>query len=408
MANNSSPPLTCGDERDLALPDLDHRSRRYLRRAGLWHLSTLPRLKKCGCCRTGATVALRLVGDVAGFAGLQSCGSVWVCPVCSAKIAARRRLEIQAAIAAWLAVGGRVAFSTFTMRHHAGHGLVRLWDALSGSWGSVTSGRSWQLTCARFELLGWLRLTEVTHGRNGWHVHIHALLFLPARTTSLDVVKLHSWMFGRWDRALRRRGFDAVAAAQDSHLIDAQALEAVADYFAKNTDTGGPVPGGDGRPAGGGSGAAAGGPAVAGTAADAVALEFTRSHTKGVRSSLSTAPPFTLLDRIFGEGDADALDLWHEWEKGSKGRRQLGWSALLRERLGLLEEKSDEDIAGEELGSSDDTLVLITGEGWARMIREPVLIPALLTVTDAGGLVAALDFLQRHRIAYEMPGEGVT
>ena len=40
--------------------------------------------------------------------GLQTCGSVWVCPVCGAKVVERRRGEIQQAMAMHRACGGEV------------------------------------------------------------------------------------------------------------------------------------------------------------------------------------------------------------------------------------------------------------------------------------------------------------
>lgn len=404
-ANNSSPPLTCDDDRDLgALDPSDHRSRRYLRRAGLWLLTDVPRLGKCGrCCRSDEGVSLRLVDGSAGFAGLVSCGSVWVCPVCSAKIAARRQIEIQAAITAWYVLGGRVAFTTLTMRHRKGQGLGTLWDAVAGAWGSVTSGKSWNLARARAGLAGWLRLVEVTHGLNGWHVHIHALLFLPAGFTAEDLEEFHGWLTGRWFRALDRRGFSAVPDAQLSRLLDLAAVDAVADYFTKGTDAAGVVPGespgSDPARKRSGAGRAADGPR--GDAASGLSLEFTRSHTKGVRSAASTAPPFTLLDAVFLEGDADALDLWHEWESGSHGRRQLGWSKGLRDLLGLGSEDDDETIASEEVGSSDDDLVRIPLDTWRRLTKRPALIPLLLNVTEAAGLSGARTFLDSHGLAYE-------
>jgi hypothetical protein len=48
------------------------------------------------------------------YSGLQTCGSVWACPVCSAKIAERRRVEIMAAMAAHKAAGGWVNLLTLT------------------------------------------------------------------------------------------------------------------------------------------------------------------------------------------------------------------------------------------------------------------------------------------------------
>lgn len=48
------------------------------------------------------------------YTGLQTCGSVWACPVCASKIAERRRLEIQQAMAAHQEQGGAVNLLTLT------------------------------------------------------------------------------------------------------------------------------------------------------------------------------------------------------------------------------------------------------------------------------------------------------
>ena len=48
----------------------------------------------------------------ASYAGLQTCGSVWACPVCAAKIAERRRAEVVAAMAAHMADGGGMLLLT--------------------------------------------------------------------------------------------------------------------------------------------------------------------------------------------------------------------------------------------------------------------------------------------------------
>jgi hypothetical protein len=405
IANNSSPALTCDDERAIGqLEASDYRSSRYLRRAGLWRLSSLPRLRCCGCRRASADsdVVLRSVDGVAGLAGLQSCGSVWVCPVCSAKIAARRALEVQAAVTAWYVLGGRVGFTTLTMRHHQGQGLISLWDGISGAWGFLTSGKSWQLARDRAGLLGWLRLVEVTHGRNGWHVHVHALLFLQADTDAAGLALFHDWAVARWARGLARRGFTCSPAGQFSKVLDLDALEQIADYFAKHTDAGQGLPGSGGRKP------EAAPPEPGGPDARSIALEFTRSASKVARSALGTSSPFSLLDAVFVDGDADSLDLWHEWERGSKGRRQLTWSQGIREVLGLAaDDQEDEEIAAEEMGSSDDDLIRIPSDSWGILVSRPVLIPRLLTATEVGGLAGARAFLDSHGIPYLLAGEGV-
>ncbi|RYF42549.1 MAG: hypothetical protein EOO38_19610, partial [Cytophagaceae bacterium] len=57
------------------------------------------------------------------YSGLQTCGSVWACPVCSAKIAERRRVEIIAAMAAHKAAGGCMHLLTLTAPHQRSDAL---------------------------------------------------------------------------------------------------------------------------------------------------------------------------------------------------------------------------------------------------------------------------------------------
>ena len=53
----------------------------------------------------------------ASYGGLQTCGSVWMCPVCGAKVVERRRGEIQQAMAMHRACGGEVHLLTLTVPH---------------------------------------------------------------------------------------------------------------------------------------------------------------------------------------------------------------------------------------------------------------------------------------------------
>ena len=50
----------------------------------------------------------------AHYSGLQTCGSVWSCPICAAKITERRRLEVQDAINQHRQAGGEVQLLTLT------------------------------------------------------------------------------------------------------------------------------------------------------------------------------------------------------------------------------------------------------------------------------------------------------
>jgi hypothetical protein len=350
---------------------------RYLRRYLLWDESSLERVRKCGRVPVRSMVSVRRTGDVVGLAGLASCGSVWADPVCNAKIMARRSLEIGAAVALWQSQGGQVALHTFTMRHRAGQPLGTLWDALQGAWARATTGTSWYRDRAAHGLAGWLRVVEVTVGRNGWHVHVHALLLLRGKATPGTVSALHRSMVGRWSRGLVAAGLSApLMAGQDARLISGPADSELARYFTKSVDQG-----------------------------RAMGLELTQSQGKRSRSAHGTETPWTLIDRV-SSGDADALDLWHEWERGSKGRRQITWSQGARDLLRIGVEVTDEEIVAEELGSKHDDLVLLPKDSWAVLVRAPWMVFALLAAAKAGGSRAAADLLDAWGLPYQDAATG--
>lgn len=201
----------------------DLRKRRFRGREVNWGESRLKRCRDCGrvAITKGGSVAVRQSPGFAGFAGLSTCGSVWSCGVCNAKIMARRQLDIGMAVELWKDQGGRVLFGTMTMRHWTFHRLDDLWGSVSKAWANVTCGRNWLLNKKRYGIAGWLRVVEVTFGDNGWHVHIHYLVFLEAPIPSTEIDALRDSMFGRWAGALHQLGMPApLPVGQDLHQVD--------------------------------------------------------------------------------------------------------------------------------------------------------------------------------------------
>ena len=58
--------------------------------------------------------------ESAHYGNLMTCGSVWHCPVCAAKITERRRIEIQQAVDSHLSSGGFVALDPTKENHVMG------------------------------------------------------------------------------------------------------------------------------------------------------------------------------------------------------------------------------------------------------------------------------------------------
>src|SRR3954470_19901756 len=129
-ANRVSP---AGQTRDISARRRSNRRKRGQLRRQLRGTTTLSRLQDCGAKTVNGLGGpiLRISGEgeerIAGYAGLVTCGSVWACPCCSAKIAARRAEELSTVMRSVLTAGGSASLITLTMRHHAGHKLKDLW-----------------------------------------------------------------------------------------------------------------------------------------------------------------------------------------------------------------------------------------------------------------------------------------
>lgn len=352
----------------------NRRADRHAARGLLWSLSQDERLRDCGRVSVvpGGGVHLRVTGEgntrAAGYAGLSTCGRVWSCPCCSARILAGRADDVQRAVAAWSSSGGRLALVTLTIRHDASQPLAQLWDSVQAAWRRVIQGRAWKATRARLGVAGQLRVTEVTHGRHGWHVHLHVLVFLEAGTAPADVVEaqLRGALVPRWVDACAAVGAVAYAhgGAQDVRVLDVGPGRDPAGYLNKGTYS-----------------------ALTWDAAGGVALEVSRADLKAGRAGNRTA--FQLLAHIVGSveltGEVPALelDLWLEWEAASRGRRQAGWSPGLRDRLGLGAELSDDELAAVELGSAVDDVVAFTSDAWRQLRRHPRRLAQLLDVAES-------------------------
>lgn len=324
------------------------RSARYAARRFLGFESSLRRVRFCGrdAVNGGVTVKVSGTGEDrrAGFGQLQHCGSTWACPVCSHKISSARAQEIADAVQSWHRQGGRIVFVTLTMRHNKSQRLDDLWEnGVSAGWGKVTSGSGWKTDQAHFGTvvdrvvksgkrageivretrIGFARVVEVTHGDKGWHVHIHALLFVRGDITPAQAMELGDRIYGRWAPALADAGFGTIHPVHgvDVRLLGPGDSDGISQYFAKS---------------------------VYGTA-NAKKVGWEAAGGSGKNGRLGNRTPFQILADASTTGDADDLALWHVWETVSHGKRQLTWSPWLRPMLALADEESDQELADKEL-----------------------------------------------------------
>lgn len=364
LGNNAKSGATAGQDHD---QKRDLRAQRYSARAWLSVVRTRrtqARWKDCGrkIVASDRQVGLKLTGTAgrfaAGLSGLETCGSAWACPVCSAKIAARRTGEVERLLAWNAARGGSVALATFTMKHHTGHKLKQQRKALSAAWRHITRSRAWKTTRAREGCDGYVRAVEATHGDNGWHLHAHVLLLFDGPVTTEFVEEWSDDLYQLWSDGLAKSGM----TASRKHGVDVRlgtgALDGLGKYLSKLTYE------------------AAGG-------------RFKQGR-KGGRT------PFELLSDGLTTGNADDMDRWFEWESGSKGMQQLVWSNGLKALVGV-GETSDEEIA-EDDQLDGGTVLLIPAADWQGLYWE---VPGLLHAAEQGGCPAAMSWLDRHGYRYE-------
>jgi hypothetical protein len=315
------------------------------------------------------TVQIRVRDGSGGYAGLVSCGSPWACPVCNAKIAQRRMLETGTRIAAGFKQGHAVAFLTHTASHHAGDRLAWLLDGLGYGWSGLKGGRFRNQMTEEFGLVGYQRTLEITHGENGWHPHYHSLWFGSFHTVA-QVEDFGFNMFAKFEFGIRKAGLSgATEEANDWRLVTPNGadIDAVAEYLQKMADPFG------------------------------IGFEMTTTQSKTARKRHSTRPHWSLLPGAIN-GETPDIWLWHEFEKATKGRKQMVKSKHLDEKLGVqLAELTDDDLAAEEMGTQDDALVILSSEGWSALVRDFGLMSHALKIAPLGQQFLS-DWLTHHSI----------
>lgn len=346
--------------------------RRALRRR-LGPLSGHDRLAKCGrsVSDVSAGVTLRLLDGVAHYSGLQSCGSIWVCPVCAPRIREERAREIEAGLASHFATGGSAGFLTLTLPHDQGDALGDLLDALMRSWGRETGSRGWRKDRQEFGVIGFVRSTEVTCGPNGWHPHLHVLLLTETPLSAERWEQFAARIFPRWERAVVRAGY----RAPERHFIEGQwrggltvsavrSASEVASYTSKVQGLG------EGWGAG---------------------REVARHDLKLGRSGRHRAPFQIARDAVDG-GEAADVARWCEYVRGMHGRRAIEWSRGLRDRLGLGEGRTDEEIAAEEIGG--EVVLVLSRDEWGELYaaaRDTLLLELVEASGDPGSAELLLE-----------------
>jgi hypothetical protein len=306
--------------------------------------------------------------QTAQYAGLQTCGSVWACPVCAAKIAERRRVEVLAAMTAHKAAGGCVNLLTLTCPHQFKDDLVELLAKQAKALRLFWSDKVVIGILAEMGTIGQIRAAEVTHGRlspqnNGWHPHYHVLLF---QGSGVDLARFDQAQMTDWQVRLYLRWAARCVAAglgepSYAHGLKLDGGNKAAKYMTKW----------------------------------GLEDEMTKGHTK---KALHGETPFDLLRAVLADpDDKQARALFLEFAQAFKGKRQLHWSRGLKARFAI-QEATDEELS-KRIEDRAVLLGLLTVDQWRDVLKVNGRA-TVLEIAAASGWAEVLSFLHFIKGSY--------
>lgn len=291
--------------------------------------------------------------DTGLLSGVVTCGSLWACPVCSLKIASKRRDEVREAIYRAKKEDLEVYMMTFTFRHTREDSLEHEFECFGKA-----KTRFWQDRKVKEEyqknFVGKISSTEITwFYTHGWHLHVHVIMF---GKKGLDIDELQSFFAEKWVYFLGKSGLDGTLA----RALTFQDANAVKDYLTK------------------------------------MSCEMTLSNVtkKGRKGHYA---PFQLLDvwrHSTGERKELFAGLWLEYIKATSGhrRRALVWSDGLKDRYGI-RQIEDDDIADDANDEYSVLLVVKSGD-WKRLLSHDdiAIVRSFARFNDLVSLRSFLDY----------------
>jgi hypothetical protein len=288
----------------------------------------------------------------AHFGNLATCGSVWACPVCAAKIQQRRRPELAKLIEKTYSMSMTASLITLTFPHLVFDTLADLIAKQRAAFKRLRSGRRWVEFKSKYGYHGLVRSLEVTIGRNGWHPHTHEL-WIHKPLTEVEAFQMRFELAELWLSACAKAGLVDLEDADKvrsflSYAVDMRTNASCSDYLAKQDSS---------RNWG---------------ADREVAL------AKSKAGKASGLHPHDLLVRA-EKGDAQK---YIEYVTAMKGSRQIFWSRGLKAWAGV-DDVSDEYLAQQQEEDATEVCEL-TRHQWAAVIANDCRAE-LLSAAETGG-----------------------
>jgi hypothetical protein len=248
-----------------------------------------------------------------------------------------------------------------------GQNFQAMVERRNARWTKVISSGSGRRWVDDGIVLGYCVSREVTHGRHGWHPHIHALIFFEPGVKAHTMARYWMWLCERWVKLCKRDGDHAVDEAQ--HWTLATSGEAAGSYVTKF----------------------------------GAEWEITHSHLK--RATGESRSPFQLLKDYVDNGDEEAGRLFKQFAEAMKGKRQLTWPGKVDHKYGIRDAEDDEALHEQE--ETAPILAFIEADTYRR-IEAKKLQSAIEVAIDCSGFDGLQALLHIHRLGNLWPPEKAT
>lgn len=264
------------------------------------------------------------------ISGLMRCSSPSTCVVCSSRIAKARGTWLSEVFHKAIEQGFQISMLTLTVRHKRSDRLDNLLKAMEQAYTNVQGSTSYKALRNDYDS-SFIRVLEVTHGKNGFHPHYHiAIIHRPG----FDFELLRADMERTWVTHIERQGLLAPIPDKAVHIVHNASDEQRAWYLTK--------------------------------ACGMSSLEVSNGRYK-------TAKGDNLgIWQIHGlavSGDLDSKYVWHAYEKAIFKKRLFTMSKGMADKFGVIW-RSDVELASDEVSDLEG---LSLGENIADNLQKVAL-----------------------------------
>ena len=356
-----------------------------LRNVGRHHTDR-SRVRHCGSAVVNGDSAV--IGTREGRVtvyGILSCGSVHECPTCRARICAERADEIKKTVKKYREIGGSTYLLTLTIQHAVGDDLKKMRRGIANAWRYVCQGRAWQNFKKQYKI-SYIRGSEQTHGRNGWHPHLHVLLL--CESVEFPVESARAYISERWRSAVLRELGEKHVPRADKIGIDLRGVDGAQEYISK---LGLEMDQGTARTSAELSSVDSQNDCVS-----KLGLEMTQAPTKIAKKHGKTA--LQILESIKNsETDEDKKKyskLWRAYAKQMKGARLLTWSRGLKKIAGLTPVADEKIVEKQDKTLLESVYFHVDRRSWKIISRDADVTSRWLTEIERVGPEKSLNYLK--------------